>query len=134
MKKDEVPQDEGNLSKKNVRELLYATDEQGNYTTALSKGWEPKTIALTKAMDDISERMEAAKIQVREGNASPILYFMEAAKMDISILASYVGIWKWRVKRHFKPLVFAKLSDKTLQKYADALDIDVHQLKNFKAD
>ncbi|MBD3582163.1 hypothetical protein [Flavobacterium selenitireducens] len=134
MKKEEVPQDEGNLSKNNVRELLYATDEQGNYTTALSKGWEPKSIALANAMDDISDRMEAAKAEIRAGNASPILYFMEAAKMDIGILASYVGIWKWRVKRHFKPSIFAKLSDNTLQKYADAFDIGIDQLKNFKAE
>ncbi|RZJ72519.1 hypothetical protein [Flavobacterium sp.] len=134
MKKDEVPQDEGNLSKNNVRELLYATDDQGNYTTALSKGWEPKSIALSNAMDDISERMELAKSDVKAGKASPIVYFMEASKMDLGILASYVSMWQWRVKRHFKPSVFANLSDKVLQKYADAFDIDINQLKNFKAD
>ena len=134
MKKDEVPQDEGNLSKNNVRELLYATDEHGNYTTALSKGWEPKSIALSNAMNDISERMESAKAEILAGNSSPIAYFMEASKMDIGILASYVGIWKWRVKRHFKPSVFSKLSDKTLQKYADAFGIGIEELKNFKAD
>ncbi|NUY81379.1 hypothetical protein HUK80_10760 [Flavobacterium sp. MAH-1] len=134
MKKDQVPQDEGNLSKNNVRELLYATDEQGNYTTALSKGWEPKSIALSNAMDDISERMELAKADFKAGKSSPIVYFMEASKMDLTILASYVGMWQWRVKRHFKPSVFAGLSDKILQKYADAFDIDINQLKNFKAD
>ncbi len=46
MKKEEVPQDKSNLSKGNLKELCYATDENGNYTTALSSGWEPKTIAL----------------------------------------------------------------------------------------
>jgi len=134
MKKEEVPQDEGNLSKNNVRELLYATDEYGNYTTALSKGWEPKSIALSNAMNDIFERMESAKAEILAGNSSPIAYFMEASKMDIGILASYVGIWKWRVKRHFKPSVFSKLSDRTLQKYADAFGIGIEELKNFKAD
>jgi hypothetical protein len=39
-------------------------------------------------------------------------------------------MWKWRVKRHFKPEVFAKLNDKTLQKYADAFDISIAELKN----
>ena len=33
MKKEEIPQDESNLSKSNVKELCYATDENGNYTT-----------------------------------------------------------------------------------------------------
>jgi hypothetical protein len=59
---------------------------------------------------------------------------MEVSKMDLGILASYVGFWKWRVKRHFKPSVFSKLSNKILQKYADAFDISVDELKNFKAE
>ncbi|MNY64298.1 hypothetical protein D3C86_2013870 [compost metagenome] len=54
--------------------------------------------------------------------------------MDLTILASYVGLWKWRVKRHFKPEVFAKLNDKILKKYADAFDISVAELKNIKTD
>lgn len=134
MKKDDVPQDEGNLSRNNIREILYATDEKGNYTTALSKGWEPKSIALANSMADINERMEAAKADFKAGKASPIPYFMEASKMDLGILASYVGMWKWRVKRHFKPAVFNRLSDKLLAKYADAFEISVEDLKNFKAD
>ena len=53
--------------------------------------------------------------------------------MDPEILADYVGFWKWRVKRHFKPSVFSKLNDKILQKYADVFAIAVNELKNFKA-
>ena len=132
MKKDEVPQDQGNLSKSNMKELVYATDENGNYTTALSSGWEPKTIALSNSIDDIKERIEAAQKSVENGEASPIVYFMELNKMDFSILASYVGMWKWRVKRHAKPAVFKTLSDKILQKYADAFNIAATDLKNFK--
>ena len=52
--------------------------------------------------------------------------------MDISILSSYVRIWKWRVKRHFKPKVFATLSDKILQKYASTFSISIEELRNFK--
>lgn len=134
MKQNEVPQDEGNLSKNNVRELIYATDEQGNYTTALSTGWEPKSIALANSLDDINERIAAARVNVQNGIESPIAYFMESSKMDLGILASYVGLWKWRVKRHFKPAVFKRLNDQLLKKYADAFDISVEELKNFKAD
>ncbi|MEZ0129346.1 hypothetical protein AB9T88_06030 [Flavobacterium sp. LBUM151] len=130
MEKEKVPQDKSNLTKNNVKELLYATDENGNYTTTLSTGWEPKTIALSNSIDDINERIAEAKMQVETGEASPICYFMEVNKMDLTILASYVGLWKWRVKRHFKPTVFAKLNDKILKKYADAFAISVDQLKN----
>ena len=134
MKKEEVPQDKGNLSKSNMKELVYATDEKGNYTTALSTGWEPKTIALSNAIDEINERIAIAKQQVKKGELSPIVYFMELSKMDIGVLSSYVGMWQWRVKRHSKPTVFAKLSDNILQKYAETFNISVHELRNFKTD
>lgn len=132
MKESEVPQDKSNLETVNMRELCYATDEKGNYTTALSAGWEPKAIALSNAIEDIKERTETARQQVINGEVSPIVYFMELNKMDVSILAGYAGVWQWRVKRHFKPGVFMKLSDKMLKKYADAFSITLQELKNFK--
>lgn len=130
MEKDQVPQDQSNLTKNNVKELLYATDENGNYTTTLSTGWEPKTIALSNSIDEINERIADAKQQVLNGEVSPIGYFMEANKMDLNILSSYVGFWKWRVKRHFKPSVFAKLNNKILKKYADTFGVSIEELKN----
>ncbi|SCY58959.1 hypothetical protein [Flavobacterium caeni] len=132
MKKNEVPQDEGNLSKSNMKELVYATDENGNYTTELSSGWEPKTIALSNSLEDINERVAEALAKVKAGQASPIVYFMELNKMDMNILAGYVEMWKWRIKKHFKPKVFKGLSDRVLQRYADAFGISVLELKNFK--
>ncbi|UOK42951.1 MULTISPECIES: hypothetical protein [Flavobacterium] len=134
MKKEEVPQDKSNLSKSNMKELCYATDENGNYTTALSSGWEPKTIALENSIQDINERVEEAKNDVKAGISSPIVYFMEVHKMDWNILASYVGMWVWRVKRHGKPTVFKKLNDKIMAKYAEAFEISVETLKNYKGD
>ncbi len=134
MRKDEVPQDKGNLSKSNMKELVYATDEKGNYTTTLSSGWEPKTIALSNSINDINERVAIAKDKVLKGEISPICYFMELHKMDISILSSYVEIWEWRVKRHFKPKVFVKLSDKIIHKYAITFNISIEELRNFNKD
>ena len=94
----------------------------------------PKTIALSNSIDEINERIAEAKMQVEIGEVSPIVYYMEVNKMDLTILSSYVGIWKWRVKRHFKPTVFAKLSDSILKKYADAFEISIAELKNIKKD
>lgn len=132
MKKEEVPQDKSSLETVNMRELCYAVDDKGNYTTALSAGWEPKTIALTNALDDIKERTEYTLQQVKHGKASPIAYFMELNKMDVPVLAGYTGLWQWRIKRHLKPGIFSGLPDKILQKYADAFLITVNELKNFK--
>ena len=132
MKKEEIPQDDSNLSKSNVKELCYATDENGNYTTGLSTGWEPKTIALENSINAINERIEEAKHDIKSRKASPIVYFMELHRMDWPTLADYVGMWKWRVKRHAKPVLFRKLNQKILQKYADAFQISVEELTNYK--
>lgn len=130
MRKKEVPQDESSLAKVNSKELCYAVDENGEYTTALSSGWDPKKIALDNAIEEIAQRIDAAKQKVLAGKTSSIEYYMEVCKMDLPILASYVGTWQWRVKRHFKPSVFKKLSQKQLKKYAEIFDITIDQLQN----
>ena len=117
MKKSEVPQDKSHLESANFRELCYAINENGEYITENSTGWTPKTIALDNAIQEIKERTEEAKKRVEQGLTSPIEYFMELNKMDLGILASYVGFFRWQVKRHFKPNVFKKLSEKKLKKY-----------------
>lgn len=129
MKKEEVPQDKSTLAKANIKDMVYAVDKDGEYTTELSTGWEPKSIALDNAIQDIEERTEAAKERFFNNESSPIAYYMELHKMDIPILASYVGLWQWRVKRHMKPSVFRKLKTKTLQKYADVFEISIEQLQ-----
>jgi hypothetical protein len=130
MKKSEVPQDKSNLESANLRELCYAVDENGEYTTEHTSGWDPKTIALNNAIDAIKERVAIAKKKVLANETSPVEYYMELHKMDVSVLASYMGMWKWRVKKHFKPAVFKRLSSRTLQKYADTFDISVEELQH----
>lgn len=131
MKKEDTPQDLGALGKV-TKEVCYVVDASGNYLTDLSNGWEIKSKALDAAWEDISKRVQAAKDKVIQGAASPLLYFMELKLMDIPILAAYTGFWKWRVKRHLKPGPFKRLSDRSLQKYADAFELKVEDIKSFK--
>ncbi|WP_417589763.1 hypothetical protein [Owenweeksia hongkongensis] len=131
MKKKDLPQDNSKLE--NVtRELCYTQDESGEYTTGLSKGWEVKAKALDVAWEDIKERTAEARAKVERGEASPILFFMELRLMDLPILAGYTGFWKWTIKRHLKPNNFKKLSTKKLQKYADAFDVSIEDLKHMR--
>lgn len=132
MKKEEVPQDESNLASANMRELCYAVDKDGNYTTALSTGWEPKKVALDNSIAAIEEWIEEARRKIRAGEASPILYFMELNRMDLQVLAGYTGMWIWRVKRHLKPAVFRRLSERVLDRYARTFNISPDELKNYK--
>ena len=104
----------------------------GKYTTGLSTGWEVKKDALDNAWDDIKERVEEARLAVKNGEKSPICYFMELRLMDLPILKGYTGLWAFTIKRHFKPSVFQKLSDEKLKLYAKAFEISLDELKNFK--
>lgn len=131
MKKDEIPQDDGALNKL-TREVVYAVDASGKYSTELSTGWDVKIKALDLAWEDIEKRIEAAKQKVLNNEASPILYFLELRLMDLGILASYTGFWKWTIKRHLKPSVFNRLSEQKLQQYADAFNVSVEELKTMK--
>jgi len=131
MKKEDIPQDNGALNKL-TKEIVYAVDSSGNYSTELSTGWEIKTTALDVAWKDIEERIENAKQKVIKGEASPVLYFMELRLMEIGIVAAYTGFWKWTVKQHLKPSVFKKLSEQKLKKYAEAFNISVEELKTMK--
>ena len=132
MKKSEVPQDKSALENF-TREVCYVKNEDGHYDTELSTGWETKKVALDEAWKEIERRTQDARQQIKDGKASPVLYFMEEKLMDFTVISGYTGFWKFRIKRHLKPNVFKKLSDNVLKRYADAFEISVDELKNFKA-
>ena len=130
MKLDEIPQDVGGLANANMKELCYGVDENGEYKTVVSEGWDVKTLVLNKSLELIEERVAEFKQQCLDGKISPIPYYMELNRMDLLVLSDYMGKWRWIIKRHFKPNVFKKLSQKTLKKYAETFNISVEQLKD----
>ncbi len=131
MKIKDLPQDPSVLDKF-TKDVVYGEDEKGNYTTGLSRGWQVKAEALNIAWEDIEQRINDAKQKVVNGEASPVLFFMELRLMDFPTITAYTGFWQWQVKRHIKPQVFKNLSDKKLKKYADAFAVSVDDLKNCK--
>ncbi len=131
MRKEDLPQDSSALEGV-TRDLCYVKDTDGKYTTELSKGWEVKKTALDNAWEDINERVAEAALMVKNGEMSPVYYFMEKKLMDLIVLSGYTGFWKFTIKRHFKPAVFAKLNDSKLAQYANAFEITVDELKKFK--
>ncbi|MDX2361719.1 MAG: hypothetical protein QNK23_13000 [Crocinitomicaceae bacterium] len=130
MKKEELPQDKSALENF-TREVCYVKNKDGKYETDLSTGWETKKIALDKAWEEIDRRVEEAKQKVLNDKASPVLYYLELKLMDLPVLAGYTGFRSWQIKRHMKPSVFKKLSDKKLQVYADVFEVTLEDFKNF---
>ena len=133
MNKNDIPQDPSALDKF-TKEVCYAVDESGNYVIGLSRGWQVKADALGITWEEAQERTANAREKVKNGEASPILFYMELHLMDLPIVAAYTGYWQWTVKRHLKPEIFKKLSDRKLGKYAEIFDVSVDELKSMNPD
>lgn len=128
MKTDDVPQDEARTYG-GQKKLMYAVREDGEYTGVKSAGWEVETYATVRAVEELDRLRDDAVARAKAGATSPLEAHMYVRRMDVATLAAVTGIWEWRVKRHFRPSVFAGLSTALLERYAQALDIDVAALK-----
>lgn len=128
MEKDSVPQD-ASPTYGGLRKLLYAVDESGKYTGVPSSGWEAESFSTELAVSEINRQRDDAWQRAREGKTSALEYHMYRNRMDFDTLVMVSGIWRWRVRRHFKPSVYAKLSDKLLARYAEAMGVSVAQLR-----
>lgn len=127
MKKEDVPQ-QGGLNA-GVREVNYATDSDGHYTLEPSVGWEAKNIALRHAWEEIIDQLRDAIAEIKAGKKSALAYHMVKNQMDVALLAQYSGVARWRVKRHLKPAVFAKLDTATLSPYAELFGVSIDALR-----
>lgn len=127
----EVPQ-EGNSTLGGHRKAMYARGADGKLHIVQSAGWEVEEIVTKQAVDDLLRLTEEARQRVLAGLTSPLEYHMYRVRMDVPLLAQASGIWQWRIRRHFRPAIFAGLSASLLTTYADAMGMTVEQLK--KAD
>lgn len=123
---DEVPQDAAILEQ--WHEIAYALDEQGNYVLVPSAGWEPSNLVNVQAWELIAAQVGHALEQIHRGTASPLLYHMERNQMDVGLLARYVGLSRWRVKRHLKPRPYAALKPELRARYAAVFQIPLEKL------
>ena len=131
MRDNEVPQ-EGNSTLDGHRKAVYARGDDGKLHLVASAGWEVEEIVTRQAVEDLERLTEDARQRVLAGQTSPLEYHMYRVRMDVPLLSQASGIWQWRIRRHFRPAVFAGLSVSLLATYADAMGMTVEQLK--KAD
>ncbi len=124
----EVPQ-EGNSTLDGHRKAVYARGADGKLHLVQSAGWEVEEIVTRQAVDDLRRLAEDARRRVIAGQTSPLEFHMHRVRMDVPLLAQASGIWQWRIRRHFRPDVFAHLSPAVLGRYAEAMGLGVEQLK-----
>ena len=119
MRERDVPQ-EGNATLAGHRKAVYAVGEDGKLRVVASRGWEVEEVVTRQAIDELERRAREAR--------SPLEYHMYRARMDIAMLAGAAGIWRWRLRRHLRPQVFARLPLRWRRRYAEALGIAVEAL------
>ncbi len=129
MRTDRVPQDGNTTTYGGGRKLLYAVDGNGRYVGVQSMGWAIEAAATRHALEEIDRQREAALNRVRSGASSPLEYYMYYRRMDLALLAQTSGFWQWRIRRHFRPAVYARLRQRVLVRYSEVLGIDVAALR-----
>ena len=67
-------------------------------------------------------------MRARAGKTAPLEYHMYARRMEPATLSQTTGWPEWRVKRHFRPDVFRRLSASMIARYVDALGLTPDQL------
>ena len=111
------------------RELFYHFDREKGFTQAVHYQNPDNQVIIKQSWDAAEQRLEEVKQLVLIGKASPVAYYMEKILMEVPMLAAYMEISKWRVKRHMKPGVFKKIKPEILARYADIFEISVDQLR-----
>lgn len=131
MKLDEVPQDHSSTYGGH-RKLVYATDEQGRYLETCSDGWETEAFSTLLAVNELEAQEALALAEWQAGRASPLKCLMYRYRLDEPALAQITGFWQWRVRRHFRPTIYRRLSTGSLARYAEAFGLDVAELIRYQ--
>jgi hypothetical protein len=132
MRERDVPQ-EGNATLDGKRKAVYAVGDDGRLRIVESRGWEVEEVVTRQALAELERHAQQARERVSAGRSSPLEYHMYRARMDVALLAQATGLWRWRVRRHFRPEIFARLPRALLQRYADALGMTPESLSRLDA-
>ena len=124
-----VPQDDSTTYANN-KKAIYARDKDGNVKAVSSSGWEAEETVTKQALHDLQEHAAEAYDEVKHGLKSPLYFHMYNIRMDLQVLAESTGFFKWSIKKDFRPEKFAKISEKRLAIYADAMGIKEEDLKH----
>ncbi|MCK9492021.1 MAG: hypothetical protein M0Q24_08015 [Sulfurimonas sp.] len=123
-----VPQDDSSTYAKN-KKAIYAKDEDGSVKVVKSSGWSAEETVTKQALEELLENEAKAYCEVKKGLKSPLYYYMYSIRMDLQVLSESTSFFKWTIKRDFKPEVFAKISEKRLAIYVEAMGISSERLK-----
>ena len=123
---NDIPQDNSKIFR-GQKKVIYAT-RNGNYESGTTSGWDDEEFATQQAVEELKQQTEQALQAVKNGEKSPLYYLMYKYRFDEQSLAQATGFWQWQIRRHCKPEIWAKLSEKKLEKYAGVFGVDIKML------
>lgn len=109
--------------------VSYVRNDNGHIQSVLDDGFVESNMVHSEAWNIILTALGQARAEVEAKKRSPLYYHMVSNLFNERMLSQYAGIATWRIKRHLRPDVFAKLSDKLLNKYAWIFKISVDELR-----
>jgi len=124
-----VPQEE-NSTLNGQQKVMYALSDNGNFQK-VNYGSSIEEFATLNAVNEYKILEQECLEEIKQGISSPVKYFMYKNRMDLVTLSSAVGMFCFRVKKHLQMKHFKKLSNKILEKYAEAFFINIEDLKDF---
>ena len=125
---NDIPQDNSKIFR-GQKKVIYAT-RNGNYESGTTSGWDDEEFATQQAVEELKQQTEQALQAVKNGEKSPLYYLMYKYRFDEQSLAQATGFWQWQIRRHCKPEVWVKLSEKKLENYAGVFGVDIKELKS----
>ncbi len=124
----DIPQDNSKIFR-GQKKIIYAT-RNGNYESGTTSGWDDEEFATQQAVEELNQQTEQALQAVKNGEKSPLYYLMYKYRFDEQSLAQATRFWQWQIRRHCKPEVWVKLSEKKLENYAGVFGVDIKELKS----
>ena len=106
----------------------YKHNDNGQYVLETNAPWAEK-VSVALIISGNRANLEEIRKAVIAGQKSPICYYMEMRQLTPGMLAKAAGISVFRVKRHFRPEIFAKLKPSVLNRYTNALRVTLEELK-----
>ncbi|HIP51503.1 MAG TPA: hypothetical protein EYG94_05365 [Campylobacterales bacterium] len=129
MKQEEVPQ-ENNKTLAGNKKAVYATGNDGKYSTIASDGWEVEEIVTSQAVEEFERLASDALVKAQSTEISILQYHMFKNRMDLALLSQSTGFFQWTIKRDFKVNKFNTMSEKRAFTYAEVMGISIDELKS----
>jgi len=118
MKADEAKVEDGH------RLVLYVENDDATYGPM-----ETGSYMTQNYIDDFFEKLshvqQDSMRRMRDGEISPVAYYMILIEIGEGDLAARVGISRRRLRRHMTPCGFRKVTLRALRRYADVFGIPV---------